>query len=288
MMSYLKQIFTTPAVSIGLQAADTAAHALRAGLIFGLGQGLALSAQGQSFLWPYLFGSSPVMPGLDPAEWCLCLLGAAVGLAALMHREWAGVWRELRSRERRNDTTEWRALLLAAIPCLLLQWRLNAWGQHFQAAGAVAVFLLLTGGVLRLADRWGHNAVESSQHVPPWLALIGGVVAGFAVLPGISAVAILLAIGLYSRASGGGAGRFALMAITIVLAVEGLVRLPATLGNWPTEFLPLLVGAAVGAAAGAALLLWVLRSWRERALPVLISYCTATAGLLLFFGVFAK
>lgn len=288
MMSYLKQIFTTPAFTLTLQTGESAAHALRAGVIFGLSQGLALSAQGQSFLWPFFFGTPPLTPVATPSAWYLCLLAAAFGLALLMHRQWSAVWRELRGGDHQADTAEWPALVFAAVPCLLLQWRWHAWGQHFQAAAAIAVFLLLTAAVLRLAERWGREAVESSAHVPPWLALIGGIVAGFGVLPGISAVAILVATGLYSRASGAGAARFALMAITLVLAVEGLVHLPATIANWPVQFLPLLVGAAAGAAAGGALLLWALARVRQRALPILISYCTATAGLLLFFGVFTK
>lgn len=288
MMSYLRQIFTTPAFTASIQTTETAAHALRSGLLFGLGQTLALSAKGQSFLWPYLFGGNPIMPGATPPQWCLCLLGVAIGLAILMRRQWTAVWRNLRGAEHETDTAEWPTLVLAAVPCLLVQWRLNSWGGHFQAAAAIAVFLLLSAGVLRLADRWGQEAVESSPHVPPWLALLGGVAAGFAVLPGLSAVAILLATGLYSRASGVGAGRFALMTMTIVVAVEGLVRLPAAFASWPPQFLPLLVGAAAGAAAGGALLLWLLGAVRRRALPMLISYCTATAGLLLLFGVFNK
>ena len=84
MMGYLRQIFTTPAATLSVQSTETTGHALRSGLLFGLGQALAVSAKGQSFLWPFLLGGKAIMPWATPAQWCVCLLGAAVGLAILM------------------------------------------------------------------------------------------------------------------------------------------------------------------------------------------------------------
>jgi cation transport ATPase len=167
MMGYLRQIFTTPAATLSVQSTETTAHALRSGLLFGLGQALAVSAKGQSFLWPFLLGGKAIMPWATPAQWCVCLLGAAIGLAILMRRQWAQVWRNLRGATPAPDTAAWPALVLAAIPCLFVQWRWNAWSGHFQAAAAVAVFLLLSAGVLRLAERWGGEARRAEKSHGP-------------------------------------------------------------------------------------------------------------------------
>lgn len=286
MVGYLRQIFASPAFTLATQQPGTAGQAARTGLEFGLGKGLALSASGQAFVWPYLLGGPPLVSGTAPGVWVVCLFAAAVGLAVALRSEWAGLWSRGRGATQ-GAGQEWLPLLVAAVPCVLVQWRLGALATRYHTAASVGVFLLLSGAVLRLAEGWLRRNPPSAPSVPPWLALCAGALAGFGALPGLSTVAILLAAVLYGRVSVVGAGRFALMAATIVMVLEGLIHFRSALLLWPAHALPLAAAAAVGAAAGGWLLLVLLRVG-QRALPVMASYCTATAALLLLFGVFAR
>ncbi len=293
--SYLQHIFTAGAQQWPVSQGLGVGHALVDGLLFGLGHGLPASATGQSFLWPYLFNASPLLPDVTPAAWTVCLLAAGLGLAVLLRSTWTALWQSLRHPVTDPDALgeptappDWVALVAAIVPCLLLQWRLGPVGQRYEAAATVGIFLALTGRILLWGESRALRGLGRSPQVPPWLALIAGLLAGFGALPGLSALAILIAAGLYGRVSGEGAARFGLMVITVVLLLQGLVGLPGALGSLPAELLPLVVGALLGAMAGGWLLLASMRLLRRRALPVIASYCTAMAGFLLLFGVFTR
>lgn len=316
---YLQQIFTNQTLHAQVGPQLTAVRAAVEGLVFGLAQGLPASAVGQSFAWPYLLQRTALLPDAAPGAWAICLLAAAAALAVLLRASWVAVWRSLPTRrpeaastpgsapDRRSLPTrlpeavpapggvpDRRALLAAVLPCWLLQWRLGPWAFRFEVAAAVGLLLAVTGQSLYLSERWARAGDEhpaapgTPARIPLWLAFLGGLLAGFGALPGISAVAILLAAALYGGARAEGAGRFALMAVTGVLALQGLGGLGAAIAQFQPDFLLLAAGAALGAAAGGWLLLALLRaSWR-RALPVMASYCTALGGLLLMFGVLQR
>lgn len=278
-IGYLRTMFTaTPGAAAPLDVV----RALAEGLVAGLAHGLALGAAAQSFAWPFLFGRAAVLPGAAPGAWDAATLGAAAGLAWLLWDSWRAAW-----MRRAGAPSVW-TLGAAAIPCALLELRLGGWAERLEAGAAVGLLLVVTGRTLRLAERWSADPPSASAALPPWLALCGGLVAGLGALPGLSAVALLLVAGLYGRLSPGGAARFALMAATAVLAVRGLAGVPALVTPMQVSYVPLAIAAAVGAAAGGALLLRLLEAGEVRALPVLSSYCTALGGLLLVFGVLQR
>lgn len=279
MLGYLRTMFTTTpdaAAPLGL------VRALAEGLVAGLAHGLALGAAAQSFAWPFLFGRAAVLPGSAPGAWDAATLGAAAGLFWLLRADWAAAW------GRRARAPSLLALGAAAVPCALLELRLGGWGARLEAAAAVGLLLVVAGRALQLADRWSVDADGAGPGLPPWLALCGGLVAGLGALPGLSAVALLLLAGLYGRLSPGEAARFALMAATGVFALRGLAGVPALGTDLQVSYLALAAASAVGAAAGGALLLRLLRAGDRRALPLLSSYCTALGGLLLVFGVLQR
>jgi undecaprenyl pyrophosphate phosphatase UppP len=280
------------------QAPD-AAHAALAGVVAGLGQGLGIGGAGQSLAWPYLLqppGWPPVLPDVQPALWCASLWGTALGLGALFAREWSVLCgpalRWLRGRGRAGDpggvqsVPGWPGLLAAAIPCLLLQWRLQGWATRWQAPATVGLLLVLSGQILVRSGRWAEAAPPgASEDVPPWLALPVGAAAGAGVLPGLSATALLLAGALYARVPAPAAARFALMSWTLAAAGLGVLLLPSALGTWSAGALAALVGAAAGAGVGGWTLLRCLGALRPRALPVLASYCSGLGALLVLLGV---
>lgn len=288
---YLRGIFTAGAATAG-PSPLSAGHALLAGMISGLAQGLPVSAAGQSFAWPFLFGWTGLLPSAGPGAWGITLLAAGIGLAWLLWDRWEAVWRSMRdgaaSATESAPGTDWGVLAAAVVPCWLIQWRLTQLGAHLQAAAAVGLLLLGTGSILTAGERWARRSPVATLHLSPWLACGAGIAAGLGALPGLSALAILMAVGLYGRMSAEAAARFALMVLTVVLVLQGLVHLPEVVAAPPAELFLLAVGALVGAPAGGWLLLRCLRLARERTLPTLASYATALGGILMLFGVLAR
>lgn len=289
---YLRGVFTPVLPQVATAQPPGTVRAAVEGVLSGLGQGLPVSAAGQSFAWPYLLGRPAILPAADPAAWAAALLGAAVGLAALLRADWSAAWRGLRHRRPEAGGPEALALAAAIVPCWLLQLRLGAWAAQFEAAAGVGLLLVVTGQALQVGERWGRLGSRTpgpgGGRMPPWLALLGGLAAGFAALPGLSALAVLLAAALYGRLSAERAGRFALMAATGVIALQALTGLPALAAGFRPSLVVLAAGAAVGAVAGGWLLQSVLRAAAQRALPVVASYCTALGALVLMFGVFQR
>jgi len=287
---YLRGIFTTATASG--PTTPNVGHALLVGVISGLAHGLPVSAAGQSFALPFLFGWTGLLPAAGPGAWSVTLLAAGIGLAWLLKDWWEAVWRSMRTGAAPVTASErdidWTALAAAVVPCYLIQWRLTQLGAHLQAAAAVGLLLVGTGLILMAGERWAQRSPVASPHLSPWLACGAGIAAGLGALPGLSALAILMAVGLYGRMSAEAAARFGLMVLTVVLVLQGLVHLPEAVAVPPAEVLLLAVGAVVGAPAGGWVLLRLLGQARERALPALASYATAVGGILMLFGVLAR
>ncbi|HVB09385.1 MAG TPA: undecaprenyl-diphosphate phosphatase [Bacillota bacterium] len=271
-----------------------ALHALIAGCIAGLSQGLPIGDLGQSFAWPYLLQwPGAALPGTAPALRTACLLGAACGLGVALRTEWAALWARARAGTPPGDPggapppPDLGVLLLAAVPSFLLCWLLRHLTTQLLAAATVGVCLLITAQTLGLAQRWARQDTGPHTAVPPWLAAVAGVTAGLAALPGVSGLAVILAVLLYGRILPEASGTFALMAATIVAALLGVVSLPTAAAAASAALLPALVGAAAGAYAGGRLLRRWLGPARARVWPILAGYCAAVGGLMLLFGVFA-
>ncbi len=277
----LAQIFWTNPFSGGAFGSHDTLRGLLAGAVSGLAQGLPAGDAAQSFAWPYLLHwPAAALPGVAPALWCACLLGAALGLGLLLR----GDWRQVLDGPRGG--ADRLALFCAALPAFLLRWLLRDFTMQMTSAATIGACLALTAELIMLAGRWADTDKVQGQHVPPWLAAAAGVCAGLAALPGISLLAVLLLGALYGRTSAEAAGRFALMAATIVAALSGLVALPSALPAFDLTAVSALIGAAAGGFAGGWMLLRLVLRWRARAVPVLASYCAAVGGLLLLFGVF--
>ncbi len=249
------------------------------GLLFGVGRGLAVSGSGQLFVaadvlgWRAAWGAVEV--GGLPALW----LGSAIGLGVLLRQHWADLGRELQAHR------DWRSLLplVAALPCLVLQLGLHPTTDGLLGGVAVGTSLLLTGRAHR-SFAPDQKTDQAGKTVSLTTALVAGLLASLGAFMGLSAVSVLIAVAVSARVDPERAGRFALMTITPVALIEGIAGWGATAS---LGAVPLIIGAALGAAAGGWLLLRVLLvRWRSM-LPWLGSYVTALGAVLLLFGVFA-
>jgi len=279
----LAQVFWHNPFSSGLSGAHASLHALVAGALAGLGQGLPASELGQAFAWPFLLGwPGAALPDSAPALWCAMLLGAAAGLGWLRRADWVA-----RLRRTGGDGPSLAAVLAAAVPAFVLRWLLRRFTIQLEAAATVGLCLALTGELILLLQRWADRQEDGGGNVSPWLAALVGLAAGASALPGLSMLAVLLAGALLARVRPAAAGRFALMVAAVVALLLGLAALRPALGQLSLGVPFALLGAAAGSWAGGWLLLRWLGPARRRVLPVLASYCAAVGGLLILLGVFS-
>jgi len=256
---------------------------LLAGVLAGAGLGLPVGDIGTSFAGAYLLGwSGAALPGVSPALWCAGLLGAAAGLICLLRREWTVLLR----RRTRSESPTLAPILAAAVPAFLLRLVLGGLTARLDAAATVGIALVATAALVTAAAAAADGLRDGGEHVAPWLAGALGIVAAASALPGVSMVALLLLGALYARVRPEAAGRFALLCATVVCALLGVAALPAAIGDLTAGMPFVLVGAALGSAAGGWLLLRWLAQPASRALPILASTCAAVGGLLLLLGAF--
>ena len=237
-----------------------------AGLVAGMGRGLAAGALPLAFAAAYLaHGLPPILPRGTPALWAGAQLGSALGLWLALLADWAAL------RDGAPNATTVATLAAAALPAALLRFWLHHLTGQLEAAATVGLLLVGAGALLAATRRATRAAADGeAPALPPWLAGAGGVAAGLMALPGISVVAVFWATAVVGRLPRSEALRFALMAAAPTAAVGGLLWLPAALGHGAPAMLP--------AALPAAL----LRFWLHHLTGQLEA--AATVGLLLVGG----
>ncbi len=270
LIAFLRSLLVAPVPT----SSATFSQRLLDGLAFGGGQGLGVSGSGQLFVLGYLARWNPAWIGVLPSARPALDLGAAIGLLLLLLRSWQTLVRHLRTERDWLDL----APVVAAVPCLLFQHVFGVWAAGLLGAAGVGALLIATGRTHAYASRRSSNALV---FVAPLPALAAGLVASLGVFVGASTVALLLAAAVTARVEPAGAARFALMTATIVFGVQGLAHVAAV----PAAS-PLLVGAALGTAAGGWLLLAAMGRWRAWVWPWFSYYATAMGAMLLLLGVF--
>lgn len=263
-------------------------QAILLGIVQGLTEFLPVSSSGHLVLAPYFFGWE------IPAEQAfvfdvLVQLGT---LTAVIWYFWEDLWRIARAvvvaLARRQPLADPHArlgwlLVASALPAgfggLLLRQAVEA---AFDSVAATAFFLLVTGGLLALAERLGKR--RRSFETITWVdAVVMGCFQLLAVFPGVSRSGSTMAGGMIRDLERTAAARFSfLMSVPIMLAA-GLLS-AADLWAMPggVAFLPEVIGGFVTSAiVGYLSIRWLLGYLARRPLLVFIVYVVVVGGTTL-------
>lgn len=174
-------------------------------------------------------------------------------------------------------------VLLATIPAGLmgLLWQ-DAFESLFSNPRWVALFLLLTGLWLVVAERLGRREKQAEQ-LTLWQALLIGVAQGCAIAPGISRSGATIGAGMVSGLKREAAARFSfLLSIPIILATALIPTIKLIdSGGLGIAIMPLAAGFVAAFASGNICIRWLLSQLRRRSLVVFAVYCFVAGALAL-------
>ena len=258
------------------------------GIVQGLTEFLPISSSGHLVLVPFLFGWQLNPEQVFPFD-TLVQMGTLVAVIIYFWKDLVSivqaVFKGLADRNPfgTQDARLGWLLVLATIPAgvagLLLQDVIEA---AFHSARATALFLLVTAGLLLLAEWLGKRNRKMSEMT--WKdALWIGAAQMLALFPGVSRSGSTMAGGMTRDLKRSDAARFSfLMSVPVMLAAGGysvykLLKMPG-LG----DFLPVMaIGFLTAGVVGYLSIRWLLGYLQNHSLKGFAIYCTAVAILIL-------
>ncbi len=274
-------------------------------LVIGATQGLTelapISSLGHGVILPALLGWGEIEKDPSYLPFMVSLhLGTTAALLLYFHRE----WRELLTaflfpgRARRDpelgDARHVFLLLLAGtIPAGLIGLLLEKKIRHlFSVPSLAAVFLLVNGGVLILAEilrRWSTGRVTRELRSLGYLrGFVIGIFQAVALLPGISRSGITMVGGLWSGLGHEEAARFSFLLSTPIIGAAGVLEIPKLMRFGSPGAMRLALAGGTMAFATAWLTTYLLMHYfrkfeANQALAPFGLYCLVAGGLSWFF-----
>jgi undecaprenyl-diphosphatase len=241
------------------------------GFVQGITEFLPISSDGHLVLIPALFG----LPRPDLATTAVLHLGTLVAVIVYFRHE---LWALRKARSDPDARRLLSLLLIGTLPAALALFFVDEVERLQRSVTAAALFLLLTGAVLLLADRLprGRRTIDD---VAPADALWIGFAQVFAILPGLSRSGVTIATALSRRFEQVEAARFSFLLGVPVIAAAGLLELFELIGGSGVPVTAWL-GVAVAAVTGYLAIAFLLRMLTRTGLSAFGIYC-------LVFGLFA-
>lgn len=203
-------------------------------IIYALVQGITelfpISSVGHAVLLPYLFNWTQVSQSSNFLPFIVMLhLGTAAALLVFFWRDWVDLISSLwmsKPRQRRLLGLIVVATIPAAIIGKLFE---HAFTRLFPFALSAAIFLIINGLVLFLADRLRRNqrgGTKPMERMSYGQSFLIGVVQVFALIPGFSRSGITMTAGLGVGLAYDDAAKFSFLLATPVIAGAGILEVP--------------------------------------------------------------
>jgi undecaprenyl-diphosphatase len=253
-------------------------QAIVLGILQGATEFVPVSSSGHLVLVPWLLGWGD--PGLvfdTVVHW-----GTLLAVLAYFWRDW---WALLTAWLRGLARWDWSApearlawlLVVGTIPAAVLGYLLEDFFESlFGEPAWVSFFLLVTAGLLALAERLGprRRRVEELGWAD---ALLVGLGQAAAIAPGISRSGATMSAGLFRGLARPAAARFSFLLATPIIFGAGLLQMADLLAAPdPLAQVPVLATGFVAAAASGYLCIWGLLRYLQRGrLYPFALYCAA-------------
>ena len=235
------------------------------GLVQGLGEFLPISSSAHLYLVPWLFGWPYHGLTFDVA----LHLGTLLAVIAFFWRDWLtlithGLTRgaATKSGAATQEGKMFWFIVIASIPGAIAGYFLeDAAETVFRQPALIAVMLMIMGGILYFADRFGRKqqAVEDIR----WNQSVAiGLSQALSIIPGVSRSGVTISSGLLAGLTREGTARFSFLLSTPIVAGAGLLKI---FDFKPTDLsLPFFIGIGTSAIVGflsiGLLLRWLKKS----------------------------
>lgn len=259
-------------------------------LVQGITELFPISSVGHAVILPYLFNWSDILSSTQFLPFVVMLhLGTALALLIYFFRDWleliSAFFQSPRGSERRRQRDARRRIFLlivvATIPAAIIGKLFeHKFRQLFPSALSAAIFLVVNGIVLLLADRLskrsGNREVAKMSYLQSFFV---GCVQVLALIPGFSRSGVTMTAGLGLGLSYEESARFSFLLATPVILGAGVLEVPKMLKAHATHMLQFgLVGgilAGIVAYLSTAFLMKYFQTHEVRAFRPFAYYCIA-------------
>ena len=259
------------------------------GIVQGLTEFLPVSSSGHLILIPRLFGWEDQGLSFDVG----LHLGTLLALLLYFWRDW---WRMARAlagdatcqrlnlRRYSFDSRLVGLILLGSVPAAVVGLLFSDWiEEHVRQPWLVAITLAVVGTIMLVVDRRARVNRASSSIGLLDVVLIGTAQA-VALIPGVSRSGATMTVGLARGLKRDDAARFAFLLGTPAFAGAALLKAGDLTDGSSTDGSMLIVGFAVSAVVGFAVIHYLLRYLRTRSLLPFVLYRYGVAALALIIG----
>jgi undecaprenyl-diphosphatase len=267
---------------------DQLIQALVMGVVQGLTEFLPISSSGHHILVPYLFGWDD--PFITSLAFSVVLHdGTLAALLVYFRADWLRIVPAflalLRDRSFRDDPDRRLAFLLAlsTIPAAAVAFALNDVVETaVRQPGLVALMLVVGGGILWLAYRWGPRT-HTIDRLTPRGAVGIGLAQAIALIPGVSRSGISMSAALLAGLDRADAARYSFLMATpitaMAIAYESLKIVRGEVAG--AEPGVLLIGVAASFVSGILAIAVLLRYLRSNSFNVFVAYRIVLAAVIL-------
>ena len=257
---------------------DDYLRAVILGVVQAVTEFLPISSSGHLVLAPELVGDEVSSLTFDVG----LHLGTLVAVLAYFWRDWVAItvatFRDAVTHGYRLPRWSPYArlglmLALGTVPAVVAGLLLEGWIEaQARSAEVVGVMLIVVGGYIWAADRWGAQ-VEQLFDMTPRRALAIGVAQAVALIPGVSRSGATIATGRLFGFDRPAAARFSfLLSAPVILGAGTLQMAEAATGEASVAWGPMLVGAVAAAVVGALVIKGLLAFLQRRTLAVFVWY----------------
>ncbi len=231
------------------------------GIVQGLTEFLPVSSSAHLVLVPWWLGWPEPSLAFDT----LLHWGTLLAVVGFFWRDWVDMFAAVVNRLRGRPDPEGRDRLLlmiavATVPAALAGYLLKDFFESmFAAPGVVGFFLIVTGLLLVLAERWprGHKPLLGVTFVD---SLVVGLMQAVAILPGISRSGSTMSAGMMRGFDRTTAARFSFLMSAPIIFGAGLIQLPDMVRQGASgSALALVLGFLAAAITGFLTIRFLLR-----------------------------
>lgn len=254
------------------------------GILQGLTEFLPISSSGHLTLVPWLLGWPEHGLTFDVALHG----GTLIALLVYFWRDWltyiqAGTQSLMqRSLQADGAKTAW-LILLATIPGAVIGMIGESWfEEHVRQPALIALLLMLFGGIMFVADKYGRKERQVGQMSWADGAWVG-LSQALALSPGVSRSGATISTGLWRGLSREAAARFSFLLATPITAGAVLVKSVDVVkeGLPASEQMAFAVGILTAMLVGFAAIHWMLGYVRKQSLMVFVWYRLVFGAILL-------
>jgi undecaprenyl-diphosphatase len=263
-------------------------------IIYGIVQGITelfpISSVGHAVILPYLAGWTSISSNSQFLPFVVMLhLGTALALLIYFWRDWVDLLSSLfmnKPKQRRLLFLIIVATIPAAIVGKLFEHKFR---ELFPSALSAAIFLIVNGFVLLLADRLRRRSqTVSIERVSYGQSFLIGLVQVLALIPGFSRSGITMTAGLGVGLSYEESARFSFLLATPVILGAGILEVPKAWHAHATQIFHYgLIGGLITAIIAYLSTFFLMRYFKNheiRALRPFAYYCMIVGVIVAFFA----